>query len=292
MIILVVILALVLVVVLMQLIRYEKELRHMAQFLRTRSRASNTTLKVQLHTRGSRELAQAINAELDDSRIEQAEIARQQKNFQAGLTHLSHDIRTPLTGARGYVQLIEHETDEAIRSRYLTSVVRRLDDLRHMLDQLFMFTQVVDPDHDLELEDVDANEVLSEVLLFLFPQFQDRGIEPTIKLDEEGRVCADKEALARIMGNLVVNALHHGVGDVAIEQQGTKYIFSNKVADPQNLDLERMFDRFYKSEETRGAQGGGLGLAIVKQLVEAMGATVSARLEGTMLYVELRLKTP
>lgn len=287
MIIAIIVLGLALGAVIVQIVRYEKELRRMAQFLRDRSRTSNTTLKVQLSTRGSRDLAQAVNAELDDRRKERADSAQQQKELQAGLAHLSHDIRTPLTGARGYVQLIENEEDEATRSRYRLSVARRLDDLGHMLDQLFMFTQVVDPDYDLELDSVDANEVLSEALLSLYPQFQEQGIEPAISLEDEGAVLANKEALTRIMGNLITNALRHGAGEFTIVQKGNCYSFSNTVTDPQDIDTERLFERFYKGDQTRGAQGAGLGLAIVKQLVEAMGATANATLTDEVLCIEL-----
>ena len=284
------IVGLALIVAVIQLIRYEKELRHMAQFLRDRPADSNTSLKVQLTTRATLNLAQAINAKLDEHQNERIKIARRQKELQAGLTHLSHDIRTPLSGARGYVQLLEDEKSEELRVHYQSSIMRRLDDVRNLLEQLFLFTQVIDPDYQVGLEEVDANVVFSEAALALFPQFQEQGIELRISLDDEGMVIANKEALRRIADNLIVNALCHGDGAVSIKQLGNSYRFSNRVTSFENVQTEFLFDRFYKGKEARGAQGSGLGLAIVAQLVDAVGGDISVECEDESICFTLILR--
>lgn len=262
----------------------------MAQFLAERERGSSASCKIDLHTQGSKALAVAINDELADHQDERIAMQRSRSELQASLAHLSHDIRTPLTGARGYVQLMESEEDEEIRMRYHEAVVRRLDDLNDMLDQLFTFTQVNDVEYHLDVDKIDANEVLAEVLLALFPQFQEKGSEPVLLIEEENMVVADTEALTRIMQNLISNSLRHGSGALRVEQQGSCYVFSNRVDDPAAIDVDRLFERFYKSDSTRSGQGSGLGLAIVSQLSGAMGATVSAHLEGDTLSIKLCLK--
>ncbi|MCQ4881976.1 hypothetical protein NE624_17020, partial [Alistipes onderdonkii] len=113
------------------------------------------------------ELAEAVNAQLDAAQQERLDGQRRQQEFQRDLASLSHDIRTPLAGAQGYAQLLAAEEDEVLRARYLDVVSRRLDDVGGLLDQLYAYAQVQDPDHRLEREPVDASQVLVEALASL-----------------------------------------------------------------------------------------------------------------------------
>ena len=94
-------------------------------------------------------------------------------------------------------------------------------------------------------------------------------MEPAVRFqDEKVRLMASKESLARIIHNLLRNALLHGGGDIEIEQKGTELIFSNRAEHPENIDTERLFERFYKADSSRSKGSSGLGLAIVKELTE------------------------
>ena len=284
------IIGVLLVIAIIQIVRYKLELRHMAQFLMSRDRTKSATLKAQLQTHEMRKVVSAINNELANHKNEYEDLKRHQKEFQADLAHLSHDIRTPLTGARGYVQLLENEENIEKRTHYHKAVTRRLEDLNYMLDQLFIFTQVTDPEYSVEIEKIDANEIMSEALLSLYPQFKEKKIEPLVQLEERLDVVADKEALRRIILNLVTNVLRHGTGNFSIVQQKTAYVFANTVPDPSLIEVNRLFERFYKADPNRSGEGSGLGLAIVYQLAETMGASVAATLEDDVLSITLNLK--
>lgn len=284
--------AIVALVLLVQLLRYKKELRQMAQFLNERDKDSNSSVRVDVHSKSILCLAEAINTETDERRAERIADLVRQHEMQVSLAHLSHDIRTPLTGARGYVQLLEDEADPQLRKHYLVSIERRLDDLNHLLNQLFMFTQVNDPEHQLEIETVDVNEVLSQALLAFYPQFQEKGFDVEVDFaSEESFVLADREALSRIMQNLVSNAFQHGSSFLRIEQKGTDFCFLNRVNDPASLEVDRLFERFYKSDSTRSGQGSGLGLAIVAQLIDSMGASVKAEMKEDVLRIDLSFRS-
>lgn len=285
-----VVLILVAIILLIQLIRYEKELRRMARFLSSRDEESNITLKAKLFSKGTKELVCAINEEFENRHAESREIKKQQGQLQMSLAHFSHDIRTPLTGARGYVQLLEKETDPQMQAHYYQAVLRRLNDLNHMLDQLFAFTQAYDPEYQPELKKIDAQEILSETLLSFYPEFQKRNIEPQVELQGENYlVYADAEALTRIIRNLVANALNHGAGTFSVIQCGDSFVFSNSIDSQEQIEQERLFERFYKADNTRNTQGSGLGLAIVAQLASAIGAQVSANIENQELSINLKL---
>ena len=190
--------------------RYERELRRMARFLDQREPTGNARMTAFVRTRGVLGIARGVNAELDELQNERIASQQARQAFQAGLTCLSHDIRTPLAGAQGYLQLVEDEADPAAKERYLSAAAHRLDDVRVLLDDLFSFAQVHDPSFEVAYEPVRPADVLGDVLAGLYPQFRERGWEPRVLLDDEAVVQADAEALARIFRNLTANALRHG----------------------------------------------------------------------------------
>ena len=300
-----------------------REVRRMARFLRERDARSNARLTVEAPGRSFAELASAVNGQLDAAQEERVAARRQQQEFQRDLASLSHDIRTPLMGAKGYLRLAQdvgagfegvaeaagphaedaegtaeaeraagpHAEDaEAARHPPQAAAEARLDDMRALLDQLFAYAQANDPDLALDLRPVRVLPVLADVLVGQYPAFERQGWEPHVDFQDEALLAdADPEALARIFENLVVNALRHGVSAPTIEQRGGTVTFANEVSDPAALDVERLFERFYRADVSRTSPGSGLGLAVAASLAEAMGMRLDARLEGATLRMGLEL---
>ncbi len=274
---------------------YAWDLRRLAAFLRNRSPQGNARASAGTAP-GVTALADAINGELDRSAQAHVEALRHQQEFQRDLASLSHDIRTPLTGAKGYLQLATGEDDPAARARYLEAAVRRIDATCELLDQLFAYTKSADPDLALDIEPLALKPVVEEALLAHYPAFEERGWEPSVAFeDDAATVEADREALARILGNLVVNALRHGTGAPALDirQTGGRVVLrmSNAVADPAAIDAGRLFERFYQADASRGHAGSGLGLSVAANLAHAMGMEIRAELEGDVLSVVLAMET-
>ena len=269
---------------------FRRELRRMAGFLRGREARSNARMTVEAPGRAFAELAEAVNAQLDAAQQERLDGQRRQQEFQRDLASLSHDIRTPLMGAKGYLRLAQDEGDEVGRARRLAAAEARLDDMGALLDQLFAYAQANDPDLALDLRPVRVLPVLADVLVGQYPAFERQGWEPHVDFQDEALLAdADPEALARIFENLVVNALRHGVSAPTIEQRGGTVTFANEVSDPAALDVERLFERFYRADVSRTSPGSGLGLAVAASLAEAMGMRLDARLEGATLRMGLEL---
>ena len=273
---------------------YERQLRRLARSLRERDAHSNTRLTVEAPGRGFAELAAVVNGQLDAAQKERVEALRRQREFQRDLASLSHDVRTPLMGAKGYVRLAQDarerpDGEEAV-ARHLAAAEARLDDMGALLDQLFAYAQASDPDLALDLRPVRVLPLLADVLVGHYPAFDERGWEPQVDFEDEALATdADPEALARIFENLVGNALRHGASTLAVRQRGRVVTFANEVADPSALDVTRLFERFYRADASRSASGAGLGLAVSASLAEAMGMRLSARLEGRMLCIDLEI---
>lgn len=271
--------------------RYLGELRRIARFLRGRDPQSNARVTAG-GAPGVTDLADAVNAELDRSAQAHIEALRHQQEFQRDLSALSHDIRTPLMGAKGYLQLARDERDPAQRARHLDAAAARIDTTTELLDQLFAYTKSTDPDLALKMEPVALKPFVEEILLGQYPAFEERGWEPQVTFeDATATLEADREALARILTNLVVNALRHGSSAPIIAQrtENSRVLLSmsNTVEDPTAIDPDRLFDRFYQADSARGAKGSGLGLSVAANLARVMGMELSAELTGNTLTITL-----
>lgn len=281
---------------------YGRELKRMARFLRTRNPQSNQRLTVQAPGGALAELARQINRELDDMQAERTHAAQSREEFQRDLASLSHDIRTPLTGAKGFLQLAQDDlasreqpacaaSNEA--ASYLSAAIVRLDDMNALLDQLFAYTRTQDPDATLANERTLVFPVLTDALLGHYPEFEKRHWEPRASFQDEAMVVyADEDALARIFNNLIDNALRYGSSPLSITQEARTITFANEVDDASSIDVARLFERFYRADTARATRGTGLGLAVCAQLAKAMGMSMEAHVENSTFAISLTLPEP
>lgn len=277
---------------------YAPELRRISRLLGARragSASANARVTIGSRAPGIAELAEAINGELD--RTMQAHVAgmRAQRDFQRDLSALSHDIRTPLTGAKGYLQLAVDETDPELERQRIDAAVERIDRTSELLDALFSYTKASDPDLALDIEPVDLREVVEQCLLGHYPDFEHLGWEPTVSGADAPRVVeADRQALERIVENLVANTLRHGSSapKIALSDESGRPVLriENRVEHPEAIEVDHLFDRFYRADAARQVGGSGLGLATVAKLAAAMGMSLDARVDGERLIIELRFE--
>lgn len=271
-----------------QLVRQNLQLRDMAQQLKDLPPDSNAELTSSVRTKPFLSLCRAINRRLQAAREGRDAAQKQERELKYTIASVSHDIRTPLTGAAGYLQLAQTTGDAEKRASYLAIIRDRLHDLEQLLDELFLYTRLSSAEVELTVAPVEAYPALCESLAGFFEVFQAQGAEPQIDFPQEDlRVQASPEALRRIFRNLTANALHHGCGGVTVTQREHRIAFSNRVPDPAALHPEHLFDRFYRADKARHGTGAGLGLAIVRQLMEKLGGTAQAALEGDLLTITL-----
>lgn len=270
-------------------VSYERELRAMSRFLEQRDQDGNERISVEFSTRGISGVARAVNAELDARRDARIERERREEAFRQDLASLSHDIRTPLAGAQGYLQLCKRAHSDAERERCLTAAQDRLAAMRALTDDLFEYAKASDPQSPLSVGPACLFSAVADVLAGMYPQFVEKGWAPKLDFESEAAcVSADTEALARVLSNVLSNAIRHGVDAPLIVQRGSTVTISNRVADAASIEPACLFGRFYRADTSRAGGGSGLGLAIVAQLCERMGCSASARLEGDRLFIELR----
>ena len=273
---------------LLRLWAYRAQLLEMARVLEETPPESNLRLTVRTFGMAPRRLCRAVNQRLEEGRQLRLETQKREQELKYTMACISHDIRTPLAGAMGYLQLLEEEPER--QTEYLDIVRERLEKLEELLEELFLYTRLQGGSLPLECETTAALPPLWDALAEFYPQLEAAGVEPKLRFDREDMtVWASPEALGRVYRNLIANALRHGGGGLTISGQDQTICFSNELPPGPNPDPERLFDRFYQSSPDRAAGGAGLGLSIVRELMERMGGQASAQIMGNELQISLRL---
>lgn len=269
---------------------YRSQMLGMAQVLEETPVESNLGLTVQMSGAAARRLCQAVNRRLEEGRLLRTEVLNSERELKYTMACISHDIRTPLAGAMGYLQLLEVEPDR--REEYLSIVKKRLEELDGLLDELFLYTRLLNEPHPLECRETAALPPLWDALAEFYPQLEAAGVTPELRFEREDvKIWASPEALGRVYRNLIANALRHGGGGLSVSGGSGTICFSNALGPGPRPDPDHLFDRFYQGSPARGKGGAGLGLAIVRELMERMGGRVSAHIIEEELRIELAFRS-
>lgn len=273
------------------LLLYRRQVRGLAQQLKDLEPGSNQRLTCSVRDRNILSLCRLVNTYIDSQQKLVLQAREAEEELKYTIASVSHDIRTPLTGASGYMQMAEKTEDPDKRKEYCRIVRGRLKDLEQLLDQLFLYTKLTSQEISLQMEPVSLFPLVCEVLTGFYGKFQEQNREPSLDFQEEAiQIQGDSSQLKRVLGNLVSNSLSYGLGPLFIVQKGNTLTFSNKVKDPESIDPDQMFVRFYRGDPSRNASKSshaGLGLSIARELTQAMGGKIEARLHEDILEIVL-----
>lgn len=273
------------------LLLYRRQVRGLAQQLKDLEPGSNQRLTCSVRDRNILSLCRLVNTYIDSQQKLVLQAREAEEELKYTIASVSHDIRTPLTGASGYMQMAEKTEDPDKRKEYCRIVRGRLKDLEQLLDQLFLYTKLTSQEISLQMEPVSLFPLVCEVLTGFYGKFQEQNREPSLDFQEEAiQIQGDSSQLKRVLGNLVSNSLSYGLGTLFIVQKGNTLTFSNKVKDPGSIDPDQMFVRFYRGDPSRNASKSshaGLGLSIARELTQAMGGKIEARLHEDILEIVL-----
>lgn len=232
----------------------------------------------------ARKLATELNVHLKELRRQRQKFRQGDAELKNAVTNISHDLRTPLTAIRGYLDLLAREELPENTRRYLDQIENRMEAMTKLTEELFRYSVTSDR-QELVPEPVDMRRCLEESLVSFYAAMGQRGIVPDISLPQKPVIrTLDSSAVSRIFGNIINNALKYSAGDfsAALDETGAA-VFSNSAPGLDRVAAARLFDRFYTVETGRDATG--LGLSIAKLLTERMGGTIWAEYRGARLYI-------
>ena len=250
---------------------------------------ADTNTLIEISTRDSymRKLAADINTQLRLLRKQRHKYLNGDRELKEAVTNISHDLRTPLTAICGYLDLLDKEDKSENTSRYLSLIANRVEAMKQLTEELFRYSVILSTG-ELVLEPVCVNGVLEESIAAFYGALTSRNIQPEICITEN-RIerQLNREALARVFSNILNNALKYSDGDLEITlRDDGEIIFSNTASALSEVQVGKLFDRFFTVEAARNSNG--LGLSISRTLVEQMGGTIQAKLEDGRLHICIR----
>lgn len=234
-----------------------------------------------------RKLAAAINVQLRKLRNLRHRFVQGDAELKSAVTNISHDLRTPLTAIWGYLDLLEQEELPENVARYFQMIRNRAELLTGLTEELFRYSVLLSEGKEPAKEPVVLNAVLEESVAGFYAVLTERGIAPKIHIPEKKVVrMLDASAVSRVFSNLLNNVLKYSDGDLEIVLSETGEIcFTNTAQGLDEIQVGKLFDRFYTVEAAR--KSTGLGLAIAKTLVEQMGGSIAANYEEGKLQIRM-----
>jgi two-component system sensor histidine kinase BaeS len=244
-------------------------------------------------------LARSFNQMGDELASRARELEASDKVRRQLLADVSHELMTPLTAMRGYVETLsmpELGLDQATRDRYLGIIADETDRLERIVGDLLDLARLEGGGGAMQPEDVSVRALFDRVRARHERDFTARAITLTDRIAPGAEsVYGDPDRLEQVLQNLAANALRHTPdgGTLSLSAEIVDDTMRISVRDngpgidPSHLPL--IFDRFFKGDAARTAVGGsGLGLSIVKAIVERHGGSISARNDGGAVF-EIRL---
>lgn len=201
---------------------------------------------------------------------------------------ISHDLRTPLTSIKAYVEGIEKGvagTPET-QKRYLDIIRNKTEDLEHIVNQLFLFSKLDIGEFPFYLEQVDIGKELSNMVAAVFEEYEKKGLTVTLTQNVQNiYVQADIVQLRNAVTNVLENSVKYKnkeQGRMKIScEAGDKHVTVTLADNGPGVASEalgKLFDVFYRSDPSRSdpSKGSGLGLAITAKILERLGGSIRA----------------
>ncbi|MBD5456495.1 MAG: HAMP domain-containing histidine kinase [Lachnospiraceae bacterium] len=289
----IVILLIVIFLLLMKLYLLRRSVREiLAGLCRYLETETNVLIDISGRDRYMRRLASELNRQLRILRAQRRRLNQGNMELKNAVANISHDLRTPLTAICGYLDLLEKEEITREAQRYLAIIRNRTELLEQLTEELFDYSVIlssgpVPAGLYSEEEAVILNEVLENSIAAFYTALTEAGIAPDIQIPEQKiERTLNRFALSRVFSNLLNNAIKYSDGDLDITLLETgEIIFTNGASSLDEVQVEKLFDRFYTVEEAR--KSTGLGLSIARTLVEQMHGKIDAGYHAGRLTITI-----
>ncbi|MFP3090744.1 HAMP domain-containing histidine kinase [Treponema sp. TIM-1] len=220
--------------------------------------------------------------------------ARRQKdeaNRRELIAGISHDLRTPLTSIKGYLEGLETgvASTPEMRDHYFTTIKNKTDDMEHIIEQLFLFSKLDMDEFPLALRRVPLMPAIRDMIEEVAQEYDQRGL--TVHITESHRdvfVLADMIWFRNVLINILENSVRYKTKDPASMEISAGIVnnsvflrFADNGPGVSAEVLPKLFDVFYRADPSRSIKGSGLGLAISKKIIERMGGAIHAELPGS-----------
>lgn len=287
----IVVLSILVITLLIRVVTTNIELKNITRELKEiTEKDTNLLLSTSSGDKSIKILVDSLNKELKKLLSLKREYSKGIFDVKKSAENIAHDIRTPLTAIKGYVDLLEEEELSEEGRKYLDIIRGRTQYLKSLTDELFLSLSMKSRGV-LNLSDIDAKSILEEALVSNYKEFEKKGMTPSfITPNKKVIIKADSKALYRVYSNIISNALKYGEGEFKVEMdEKGNTIFSNLAPDMDSVEANRLLDRYYTISDAKASSG--IGLSISKEILQEMGGELKVKLENNRLYISITYKS-
>lgn len=290
----IIILIIVIIILLTYLFLYHNEIKHISKEIDIiKDLNSNTLIHSKYNLKIINNLIYKINNLLTESKNIKIDYGNKNKSLMKMMTNISHDLRTPLTSALGYIDIIlKSDLSEEEKKRDLITIEKRLRRLEELISSFFEFSKIISINKRPTLEKINLTNVLEESVIAFYDDYKKNNREILLDCNQRKIIInSNKMLLTRIFENLIGNAYKHSNSDLSIKVEianKVKIIFSNELLD-DDVDVDKIFDEFYTVDISRTKEGTGLGLAIAKEFIRQLNGKIYAEKRKGQLKIIIEL---
>lgn len=247
---------------------------------------TNNLITISTNDSELKKLANVLNKSLKELRNLELEYKNGNQELKSSITNISHDLRTPLTAIRGYLDLMDNNLTEK-QIKYLKIIDSKVNDLTELTEQLFDFSKSIDIQNEIKKENICINDILEDSIASFYSLFKEHSITPNIDICK-GKVIRllNENMLKRIFENIISNAIKYSDRDFKVKMFDDGTIeFSNTTDKLDQVSLEKIFDRYYTVRNAK--KSNGIGLSIAKQLVDLSDGKITAIYKDNTLTIKL-----
>lgn len=214
------------------------------------------------------------------------------------ITNVSHDIKTPLTSIKSYVDFLRNDnlTDEE-RKNYIETIAKHTDKLSLLLNDLIEASRVQSGNIEIELEKTSLNIIVEQTVEEFAVKLENSRLLPRISMPEDDiYIMGDGKWLWRIFANLFNNACKYAAPETDLEIQleavdgKAKVRISNISVKELEVEGDELFERFVRGDSSRHTEGHGLGLSIARSLTEMQNGTMDISVADNRFAVILEFE--
>ena len=226
-----------------------------------------------------------------------AKEAEQKKNDL--IMYMAHDLKTPLTSIIGYLTLLNDEKNisKELQEKYIKIALDKSLRVEELTNQFFDITRYNLHSMPINKTELNITYLLKQLIDECYPMLEKNNLKCVLNAPDKVNYLGDGDKLARAFGNLLKNAISYSYKDTVIEINVTEeldklYItFRNKGAKIPDYKLEKIFEKFYRGDESRTSStgGAGLGLAITKEIIELHNGKISVKNDDEYIEFDIIL---
>ena len=206
------------------------------------------------------------------------------------ISNVSHDLKSPLTGIRNYVELLQEGISEEQRKEYVSMLDQYARRLHILMEDLFEVSKANSGNIQLDMVELDIIALVEQVQAECSELLQERQLEVVWNRHDlkQVSVMLDGNKAFRIFENLFINIHHYALAhtrvyiDIRQVKDQVRIECKNISKEPLNFDADDIVDRFVRGDKSRHDGGSGLGLAIAKSFTEAMKGSFRIETDGDL----------